>query len=99
MPPLSQDLILASTDDADGEDVDVAALAVEARPAPATPTSAIPLASVMARLRFCLGAASVVSCERIGSVVASKWVMTVPFVGLLTSSTVPTLRCGRLTRL
>ena len=26
MPPLSQDLILASTDDADGEDVDVAAL-------------------------------------------------------------------------
>lgn len=77
MPPLSQDLILASTDDADDEDVDVAALAVEARPAPATPTSAIPLASVMARLRFCLGAASVVSCERIGSVVALKWVMTV----------------------
>lgn len=99
MPPLSQDLILASTDDADDEDVDVAALAVEARPAPATPTSAIPLANVMARLRFCLGAASVMSCERIGSVVASKWVMTVPFVGLLTSSTVPTLRCGRLTRL
>ena len=26
MPPLSQDLILASTDDADDEDVDVAAL-------------------------------------------------------------------------
>ena len=87
MPPLSQDLILASTDDADDEDVDVAALAVEARPAPATPTSAIPLASVR----------GVVRTDRVGGGVEVGH--DCPFVGLLTSSTVSTLRCGRLTRL